>query len=270
MQRLVIIGLGLMLFVLFPFSLSSSGRGDFDKKTQSSGLENFTITEIFLKGQTEWLRLIDLNDDGFKELLYIHRAEINGSAQLVLEILDYAQKDKQYHSTHPAFRIPDGTAIISIGNYLPSKGKEIVLYQQKGVSCYESELGDDLVPFRTPTLLVKVGEGEEVIFFPSGQYSPSPFFQEAIDINNDGIDDLVIPTKSGYLLCWGPYQNGVPARKQVISCPAKESIEAGKSSFISIAYSLPHIALVDLNGDILRDVVLGFNNSTNPDPSDPD
>ena len=87
-----------------------------------------------------------------------------------------------------------------------------------------------------------------------------PLIKEGEDINNDGIDDLIIPTKDGYLIYWGPYENTKPARKQIINQPAAQSIKTTDSSFITVSSSLPHISLKDLNGDGLKDIVLGFPN----------
>jgi len=58
-------------------------RGDLDEETQPIGLEYFNIKEITLSGHSDTFKLLDINNDGVKEIIYIQ------TEPLSLEILSY-------------------------------------------------------------------------------------------------------------------------------------------------------------------------------------
>jgi hypothetical protein len=207
-----------------------------DEATQPAGLEYYNIKDLELPGSPGDFQAIDLDNDGIKEIIYINAETFS------LEILSY-DKDAAEYSIRKSIKIQPGTSLISIGNYRANvKEKDFAFYTSEGVFGYQ--------PLVT----------EETIFFPTANQTGEnqPIWQESSDLNNDGIDDLIIPTQDGYLICWGPYSGGQPAKKQLISQPADQSIKTTNLTFVTISSSLPNISLIDLNGDGLKDIVLGF------------
>ncbi|MBI5779656.1 MAG: VCBS repeat-containing protein [Planctomycetes bacterium] len=245
MRRVIIV-----LFLLLPLSVFAQ-RGDLDEETQPIGLEHFSIKDIAINGHSESFNLIDLNNDGIKEIIYIQTETAS------LEILSYDKSNSEYRPKQ-TIKIPAGAMIIYVGNYLPAGGAEIAFYTSDSVFCYKQADGSG---YNEERILLA---SEQSIFYPSETNTNAlPLIKEGADINNDGIDDLIIPTKDGYLICWGPYENAKPARKQIINQPASHAIKTSDSSFITISSALPHVSLKDLNGDGLKDVALGFPNRLN-------
>lgn len=247
----------LIIFIFIALPLFAQ-RGDLDEETQPIGLEYFSIKEITLNGHSDTFKLIDINNDGVKEIIYIQ------TEPLSLEILSYDKSIPGYR-LQQTVKIPVGVMIICIGNYSPISGKEIAFYTSDNVFCYQQNNDSIYNEERIPLA------SEQSIFYPSEiganrletNTGAIPLIKEGDDINNDGIDDLIIPTKDGYLICWGPYENARPSKKQIINQPSSQSIKTSDSSFITISSSLPHISLKDLNGDGLKDIVLGFPNKLN-------
>lgn len=245
-------------------------RGDLDEETQPAGLEHFIIKEIPLNGVTSSVKLIDLNQDGIKEIIYLYEEVISSTAtsngtneetisgilrqdSLYLQILSFDRSLNEYHSQQ-IIKLPSGVGIISIGNYTASIGKEIAFYTSSGIFCYQRFEHNDIYT-ETPIQLIQ----DPTILHVVERYYPNPVLQEGEDINNDGIDDFIIPTKEGYLICRGPYQNGTPTKKQIIEQPPSQSIKTTADTFITIASYFPNISLMDLNGDKAKDIILGFN-----------
>ncbi|HLD36441.1 MAG TPA: VCBS repeat-containing protein [Planctomycetota bacterium] len=271
-KYLLIIGLVFITLPLF------AQRGDMDEETQPIGIEYFNTKDIAINGRLESFNLIDLNNDGVKEIIYIQIEDLS------LEILSYDKSTSGYR-LQQTMKIPAGVMVICIGNYLSfgatqdkqtsglpaglptgqagRHGKEIAFYTSDSVFCYKQNNSSIYIEEGIPL------SSEPSIFYPPAQPEtpPSetginaiPLIKEGEDINNDGIDDLIIPTKDGYLICWGPYENAIPSKKQIIGQPAAQTIKTTDSSFITISASLPNILLKDLDGDGLKDVVLGFAN----------
>ncbi|MFH1229946.1 MAG: VCBS repeat-containing protein [Planctomycetota bacterium] len=237
-------------------------RGDLDEETQPVGLEHFIIKDILLNGTASSVKLIDLNQNGMKEIIYLYEgvtsstatSNISLSTVLYLQILSFDRSLNEYYSQQ-IIKVPAGVGIISIGNYSTSKGKEITFYTSNGIFCYQRSEQND-VYIETPVPLIN----DPTILYAVERYYPNPVLKEGEDINNDGIDDFIIPTKDGYLVCWGPYQKGIPARKQIIKLSPSQSIKTTEDTFITIVSSFPNISLMDLNGDGAKDIILGFNN----------
>ena len=260
MRHIIIVLILLLSLPLF------AQRGDLDEETQPIGLEHFNIKDITINGHLESFNLIDLNNDGVKEIIYIQ------TETLSLEILSYDKSSSEYRLKQ-TMKIPAGAMVICIGNYLSlgatrdkqTDGKEIAFSTSDSVFCYKqndnSIYNEEKIPLAS----------EQSIFHPSEpgantletNTSTIPLIKEGEDINNDGIDDLIIPTRDGYFISWGPYENAKSSKRQIINQPATQSIKTTDSSFITIFSSLPHISLKDLNGDGLKDIVLGFPNKSN-------
>ena len=243
----------IIIFLLFPLFIYAQ-RGDLDEETQPIGLEYFNIKEIPLSGHSDTFKLIDLNNNGIKEIVYIQIETFS------LEILSYDKSISEYR-LQQTIKIPSGVMIISIGNYLQTNGKEIAFYTSDTIFCYKNNGGKTYNEEKIPLA------SEPSIFYPPAQTNADlsgntinaiPLIKEGEDINNDGIDDLIIPTKNGYLISWGPYEKAGLSKKQIINQPASQSIKTTDSSFITISASLPNIFLKDLDGDGLKDIILGF------------
>jgi hypothetical protein len=267
----ILIVIIIILFITSSSVIFTKERGDLDEETQPIGLEHFIIKDTPLNGATSLVKLIDLNQDGIKEIVYLYEGVTSSTATssttdeetksqilrqnpLYLHILSFDRSLNEYHSQQ-IIKVPAGVGIINIGNYSTSIGKEIAFFTLDGIFCYNRSEQNDIYT-ETPIQLIQ----EQTIFHTVERYYPNPVLQEGEDINNDGIDDFIIPTKEGYLVCWGPYQGGNPAKKQIIKQPPSQSIKTTADSFITITSSLPNISLMDLNGDKAKDIILGFNN----------
>ncbi|MFH0888774.1 MAG: VCBS repeat-containing protein [Planctomycetota bacterium] len=276
----------IILFVTPSPVMFATERGDLDEETQPVGLEHFIIKEIPLNGVTSSVKLIDLNHDGIKEIIYLYEAVTSPTAtsngtneetisqilrqdSLYLHILFFDRSINEYRSKQ-IIKVPAGAGIISIGNYTVAIGKEIAFYTTSGIFCYQrfgpsGQQGEvqgspargenDDIYAETPVQLIQ----DPTIFHAVERYYPNPILQEGEDINNDGTDDFIIPTRAGYLICRGPYQNGTPAKKQIIEQPPSQSIKTTRDTFVTIASYFPNISLIDLNGDKAKDIILGFN-----------
>ena len=109
-KYLLVVGLVFIALPLF------AQRGDLDEETQPIGLEHFNIKDIAINGRLDSFNLIDLNNDGVKEIIYIQ------TEPLSLEILSYDKSISEYRLKQ-TIKIPAGAMIICIGDYLPADGK---------------------------------------------------------------------------------------------------------------------------------------------------
>src|SRR3989339_705594 len=141
----------IILILLSPLFIFAQ-RGDMDEATQPIGLEYFNTKDIAINGRLESFNLIDLNNDGVKEIIYIQIEDLS------LEILSYDKSTSGYR-LQQTMKIPAGVMAICIGNYLSfgatqdkqtsglraglptgqagRHGKEIAFYTSDSVFCYK-------------------------------------------------------------------------------------------------------------------------------------
>jgi hypothetical protein len=230
----------MLLLIICPLVVRGEERDDWDEKTKSVGLEYFYVEEIILNSSAHTVKLIDLNEDGVKEIIYLYEsfsypqteAEKFQHPSLYLHILSYNPASRGYQSQQ-IIKIPAGVVNIIIGNFLPAQGKEIAFASYDNVFCYKiMEQNNSLPPIYDETAINLVSDlSERTIFCLSERYYLYCIVSEGEDINNDTIDDLIIPVKEGFLVCWGPYQNGNPTKTQIIKSRSSSSIKATSDTF---------------------------------------
>lgn len=233
--------------------LPLTAYGEDESAVYPVGVENYNV--INLSGPANMpacvinsIKTIDLNEDGLTDILFTFTEKGKDG--------NYAGVAFQKHGSNaaPFGEVPDqslaidrNACMLSAGNYdAQSKGKEIIFFWPKGVSYYK--LTDTLRYDPNPCLLVQT----PTLFQHPLSTSDTIPFSSALggqDINNDGLDDLFVPTADNYALFTG---NKRPAFR---FCTGTQSINTAPLDFVTLSASLPNIILEDLNGDGLKDVI---------------
>ncbi|MFH1227233.1 MAG: VCBS repeat-containing protein [Planctomycetota bacterium] len=241
-----------------------------ESPTYPVGIENYYV--INLAGPANMpncvvndIKTIDLNEDGLLDILYT----FEDANQFI--ILNDPHRTSGYAgiafqrpaaSKNPPFaEVPDQyigldakASLVSAGHYdAKTKGKQIVLFGTDGIGCYRMDASQRYNPAMDSFLKIPT-----MFRYPPTDAGAPPDYTSVLggnDLNNDGLDDLIIPTLSGYSL-FTDSGNAAFSFGTV-----NQQVGADEYSFVNLSAGLPGLMLVDLNGDGLKDIISCADNS---------
>lgn len=167
-------GLPFFLWFTIPVSIQAA-----------TGLLQFSKFTIDLESFPQDATLVDLNNDDLKDIFIITRVSFmiflqkeSGFSEDPDQILEFAQ----------------GIGAVDIGEVDAAGGKEIVCIGHQGVFYYKQQ--NDAFFLNYPQTLI-----EQPTLF-SDESLRLLIVDFARDLNSDGLDELLIPTKKGMMLFW--------------------------------------------------------------------
>lgn len=159
--------------------------------TVVAGALQFSDSVVYLQSPPQDMTLADFNDNGLHDILIV-----TGASLMV-----FFQKERSGFSEYPdqTLEFTEEIRVVDIGEVDPSKGKEIICMGRNGIFYYKQKNGRFLPD---PAPLIK-----EATFFLGRRFG-CYIVDFAKDLNSDGLDDLLVPTKEGIVLYWQSLPGG--------------------------------------------------------------
>ncbi len=197
----------------------------------------------------------DLNYDGLNDFLFFFFKESDAGTFRYFSI--FFQKKNGFNKTaDQSFKLDQSAAVFDLADVSSAKGMEILFINDSGIFYYEqTNLRYDV----TPKKLLDI----DSMF----KLSDKTFFRRfnfALDLNSDGIDELLIPQFKSYVI-YSKGLNGDFNFKSRLSTSLnikvahRESLVLLKEidrNFFVAAYGTPSVIFSDYNGDKLTDIII--------------
>jgi len=198
-KRIPALSLSLLWFVFFMGTVVASAL-------------QFSDSAVYLQSPPQDMALADFNDDGLQDILIVA-----GTSFMV-----FFQKEGPGFSEYPdqTLEFTEEIRVVDIGEVDPTKGKEIIYMGRNGAFYYKQRNGRFL-PDPNPLVM-------EAIFFLGRRFG-CYIVDFAKDLNSDGLDDLLIPTKEGIVLYWQSFPVGFTRYGPL---PIQRTVYASVSAFL--------------------------------------
>jgi len=148
----------------------------------------FALEEHAVSGRLRSVRVRDLDGDGIQDLAYV--AAERGRREMGY----FRGLRRGGFEREPAHRVrlkPD-VILVGLGDLDPTPGTEFVLFTPRSVFVYRHGITDESKRYRR---LLRT-----TLFFSFADPEAAPFWPYVIDIDGDGLEDLLLPTWSGYAM----------------------------------------------------------------------
>lgn len=215
----------------------------------------FREDEIAVPGQVEDVEVVDVDEDGWEDLVVYHTTGAKGpNPQRFLSIFYQRPLSKDFAKTpDQTIVVPPSAVVRFIADVDPrAKGKEIGFMGPRGAFCYLAQ-NRRFAPVPVPLI-----QEEGFYDIASGNQLPS-WNALAKDMNGDGLADLLFLKKGTAVLFLQKKGGGfgrageIPLDYRQTFGPKVESMLLGR--FLSFYATLGKPAIEDVNGDKLADIV---------------
>lgn len=189
----------------------------------------------------------DLNNDGKKDLLFFHLISDSGNVSRMFSIF-YQTSDGFSATADQCFEIDKDAVVYFVSDVDPCPGKEILFFKSEGLFYYAANSGKfELLP----KLLLKT---DSMFKVPDASFMENYTF--AKDLNEDGIDEILVPRFEGFDV-YSRNSEGDYSLKSKLIVHMQTSILSGKelSKYLSVSYCIPNIVFTDYNNDSKKDIV---------------
>ena len=210
----------------------------------------FHILELYVPGQVEGIYPMGIDDDAMEDLAVVH--SVKGAYDKRYISVFYGRKGEGYHHRPDiTLTVPEEACVFFMGNYHPSRGKELAWFTSDGIYC---------TTFKNRKIdAEKVRLAAEETFFVLPDRGALPYWDPFIDIDKNGLLDIVIPKPDGYgILFQGP-EGTFPKRARI---PLEGYHSFGhyiESRFLNRLFSfnsfMPRVFFGDYNGNGLQDAM---------------
>ncbi len=207
----------------------------------------FSVYELNVKGDYIDYLMEDLNEDGLNDGLFFHSKRKGRTVGRFFSVF-YQHENGFNKQADYQFEIDPDAVVYDLADVDSNPGKEILFFKNQGLFYYK--MIDDRYD-ATPILLLKI---------PSIFKLPDKLFLERIDfardLNNDGIDEILIPQFHNYLI-YSKQPNGKYGLSATLDCPMLNSVMSLKevSRYLISTFLTPNTLIVDYNRDQRSDIV---------------
>ena len=190
----------------------------------------------------------DINNDGKNDLLFFHLRP-NGSNISRMFSVFYQTGHGFSDIADQTFEIDKGAVVYFVSDVDPTPGKEILFFKSDGLFYYSAS-SNRIDP--TPKLLIKTDSMFKL---------PDMFFMEnyncARDLNDDGIDEILVPQFGGFSV-YARNDQHIYSLTSALDTPLQTTIISGKelSKYLVSSYIIPNMVLLDYNNDHKNDIVI--------------
>ncbi len=219
--------------------------------------EFFTVYDLNVKGDYIDSVIADLNADGLNDGLFFHSRRENGSIARYFSVF-YQQAKGFRQQADYRFEIAPGAVVYDVADIDPAPGKEILFFQDEGLYYYK------MIDGRY--------DAKPVLFFNTRSIFklPDPDFLERLnfarDLDNDGIEEILVPQFHHYLIYKRQSGSDVPddarsagpyALAATLDCPVQNGIKSvgGASRSLVSTFLTPNTIIYDYNRDQSSDIV---------------
>ena len=212
--------------------------------------ERFNEGTCRFEGRIQDIIPVDLDNDGRRDLLVTHAAFPHEGGKMPLRYVSLkwhrpgAPLDGKPDQT---WIIPDEAAVLIFGNYTEAPGTEI------GYLCASGAFVWELKGQKYDLLAKRLIMNET--FFDLPQDDSFPLWWWPLDIDMNGLTDLLLPQHDSYRL-YVQTKPGVYGRAISLSMRNTSKAEEGGSAFLRVVKSLARVETQDVNGDFRQDVCL--------------
>jgi hypothetical protein len=196
----------------------------------------------------------DLNEDGLNDFLFFFFKESDAGPIRYFSIF-FQTKNGFNKTADQSFKLDQSAIVFDLADVSPPKGLEILFINDSGIFYYEQT---NLHYGVTPKKLLDI----DSMF----KLSDKTFFRNfnfALDLNSDGIDEILIPQFKSYVI-YSKGLNGDFDFQSRLSISLKSSVARRESlallkeidrNFFVAAYGTPSVIFSDYNGDTLTDII---------------
>ncbi len=212
----------------------------------------FAVYELNVKGEYIDYLMEDLNEDGLNDGLFFHSKRKGRTVSRFFSVF-YQHPNGFNKQADYQFEIDHDAVVYDLADVDPDPGKEILFFKNQGLFYYK--MIDDRYD-ATPILLLET---------PSIFKLADKLFLERLnfarDLNNDGIDEIIIPQFHHYLIYSKQPDDNQTAGKYSMTakldCPMLNSVMSLKevSRYLISTFLTPNTLIVDYNRDQLSDIV---------------
>lgn len=179
---------------------------------------------IEIKGQVESAEFADLDGDGLQDLLVLASSGPLSEDAPSLQIF-FQEESGEFVRCEASETLGDDFFMMETQDFSPSPGREIVLIQPEGYSLVAFD--DDRALSLNYTTL-----DFHPLFYPQAHEAPY-LLKCAADLDGDGHQDLMIPTRSGYAVLTG-HGDGSFSKPRFLSCSLGWNIQFSDNAFFSL------------------------------------
>jgi len=227
-----------------------------------SNQDFFTVYDLNVKGDYIDHVIADLNDDELNDGLFFHSIRDNGSISRYFSVFYQHEKGFNQQADY-RFAIIPGAVVYDVADIDSAPGKEILFFQNEGLFYYK------MIDGRY--------DAEPVLFFKTRSIFklPDPAFLERLnfarDLDNDGIEEILVPQFHNYLIYKRPpgsmqadddQSAGTYALSATLDCPVQSGIKSlgGVSRSLVSTFLTPNTIIFDYNRDQRSDIVTVHSN----------
>ena len=194
----------------------------------------------------------DLDMDGLLDLLVTHTSFSHDAAKPATRYVSV----KWHRPGAPLDGKPDQTwivpaeaAVLILGNHTEAPGNEIGYLSSGGAFVWEHK--DRVYGLEAKRLLMNP------TFFDLPQDDSLPFWWWPLDLDFDGLTDLLLPQHDSYKL-YVQTKPGVYGRVFTLSMKTTSKADEGGSAYLRVVKSIPRVETRDVNGDFKTDICFIF------------
>ncbi len=230
--------------ILFFFSVTTLFFTDFVHADD----DFFVTLNLRVAGQPTDYKIVDLNNNGMKDLLIAHVQTIEEKRVRYFSI--FFQDVTGYSATaEQSFEVDEGAIIYDVADVAPAPGMEIVFFKNDGLHYYASKEGK----YQPSSELLLTTDS----IFKIADNSFLEHFDFIKDMNNDGLEEIMIPQFSQYLIYYKNSQSKYELKSELdISMSNKLVSSREISRYLVSSYAIPNMIIADYNKDQRVDIIV--------------